>query len=296
MRCRSSTSRPWTALPVLPWMGASTRPAPFLHSAAFASHRNLGSSRPSLSFQDSRLECVATARPLHIMLRCGTYDEAVAVQPGLPAVTIASLSPNKPPRISSDPDLSLCVISGRDERPNVDLDASESDNTLPPLGRLIESINKEQPKSKSSPGKLPYRRRLDIANKAIEAVETLPAGDGTRADKGYGLLASSTKQTYDGDDVANANCLTSSTTGLYHVSPTSPTTPPLSHTPHESPHDYDCTSYPVDPALMACHRGKTDTPTEVPRHAARVRASALWRRLAVGYIVVRSMSQPATSH
>lgn len=110
----------------------------------------------------ARRQVPGAARPTPLSDARGTYNEAVAVQPGLPAVTVASLSPNKPPRISSDPDLSLCVISGRDERPNVDLDVSESDNTLPPLGRLIESINKEQPKSKSSPGKLPCRRRLDV--------------------------------------------------------------------------------------------------------------------------------------
>lgn len=90
-----------------------------------------------------------------------TYDDAGAVQPNLPVVAVSGLPSNKPPRISPDPDLSLRVTGGQDRRPSIDLDVSESDNTLPPLEQLIEYFSKEQPKDKSSPGKLPCARRLD---------------------------------------------------------------------------------------------------------------------------------------
>lgn len=105
------------------------------------------------------------------------------------------------------------------------------------------------------------------ANEATEGNKALQAGDGTRGGGGFCLLASSTEQTCERGGVVNAKCLTSSTNGLYQVSPSaSSTTPPESHTSHESnlSHDHGCTSCPIDPALTTCHRGETDASTEIP--------------------------------
>ncbi|KAK4074612.1 hypothetical protein Purlil1_12941 [Purpureocillium lilacinum] len=207
-------------------------------------------------------------RPMSLSDTRGTYDDAGAVQPNLPIVAVSGLSSNKAPRISTDTDLSLRVTSGRDRRPSIDLDVSESDNALPPLEHLIESSKREQPKGRSSPGKLPWKAPTDWmeANNATEAVEFLPAGNGTREDNGLCLLASPRKQTCEGD-VVNAQCLASSTNGLCHASPiASPTAPAVSRPFHESnvSHDYGCTSCPIDPALTTCHRVNAGALTEVP--------------------------------
>ncbi|UNI14792.1 hypothetical protein JDV02_001388 [Purpureocillium takamizusanense] len=154
------------------------------------------------------------------------------------------------PRISPDPDLSLCVTGGQDGTPSIDPDVPQSDDTLPRLKNLIETRKKEQPKDNSN----------------AEAIEVLPGGNCAREEEGFRLLASSKEQAPNAAGLDNAKRPTPYTNGLYHVSPTaSPTTPPASHTPHESylSHDFECTSYPIDPALTACPQGETCTSSEV---------------------------------
>ncbi|KAJ6440239.1 High-affinity glucose transporter [Purpureocillium lavendulum] len=126
-----------------------------------------------------------------------------------------------------------------------------SDNTLPPLEKLVETRKKERPKDKSSGG----------------ATEVLPGGNCACEDEGFRLLASSKEQTPDGAALDNATRATSYTNGLYHVSQAaSPTTAPISHIFHESylSHDFERTSYPIDPALTTYHQGETGTLSEVP--------------------------------
>lgn len=213
------------------------------------------------------------------------------MQTNLPAVAVSGLSSNKPCRMSLDPELSLGVTAGQDGRPSIGLGASEADNTLTLLEKLINSSNKEQP-SRSSPGKLSWKARADWmeANKTTEAIEVLPAGDWTREDKDFSLLASPAEQICDGHNVADAKC-SASTNSQSHVSPTaSPTTPPTSHTFHGSnaSHDYSCTSagsilpsqLTIEGKLM--HRGRYLV------HVARIRESALRRHWAMRCMTVRS--------